>query len=61
MENREKYQDSYQQIRDLMKKQKKQLHRLYIDFALLLFFECTKTEKNKKSLKKLLQKNIFIV
>ena len=31
------------------KKQKKQLHKLYIDFALLLFFECTILYKNKKN------------
>ena len=41
MENQGKYWDLYQQIKDLKKKQKKQLHKLYIDFALLLFFEWT--------------------
>ena len=30
------------------KKQKKQLHKLYIDFALLLFFEWTNDKKFKK-------------
>ena len=34
------------------KKQKKQLHKLYIDFALLLFFEWTAIYKPKKLIKK---------
>ena len=48
MENQGKYWDLYQQIKDLKKKQKKQLHKLYIDFALLLFFEWTIKKKFKK-------------
>ena len=48
MENQGKYWDLYQQIKDLKKKQKKQLHKLYIDFALLLFFEWTFYKKLTK-------------
>ena len=54
MENQGKYWDLYQQIKDLKKKQKKQLHKLYIDFALLLFFEWTGKKYHKIILKKVL-------
>ena len=55
MENQGKYWDLYQQIKDLKKKQKKQLHKLYIDFALLSFFEWT-IEKNLKNFTKTIAK-----